>query len=181
MRRLNDTIMVCITQFVQIGQPYSFTCLFFPTLATPYSSTAPEASTASNPITSIPNIDYDELSLATNNWSDSHILGKGGFGKVFKGQWKNTTVAIKRIEYHGNGQTQVINKQSEAELKFLNSCRHDNILPLYGYSRNGGTPCLVYQFMPGGTLEDKLAKTKTKLFPMFERLQIATGVARFVW
>lgn len=97
---------------------------------------------------------------------------------MFKGQWKNTTVAIKRIEYHGNGQSQVINKQSEAELKFLNSCRHDNILPLYGYSLNGGTPCLIYQFMPGGTLEDKLA-CKTKLFPMLDRLQIALGVARF--
>jgi interleukin-1 receptor-associated kinase 1 len=45
-----------------------------------------------------PLITYKELELATNYWSNSCILGKGGFGVVFKGIWKNTAVAVKRIE-----------------------------------------------------------------------------------
>lgn len=43
-------------------------------------------------------VTYKELEKATNYWSNSCILGRGGFGIVFKGMWKNTEVAIKRIE-----------------------------------------------------------------------------------
>lgn len=33
----------------------------------------------------IPQITYAELQKATNNWDRNSILGKGGFGTVFKG------------------------------------------------------------------------------------------------
>jgi hypothetical protein len=46
----------------------------------------------------IPQIDYQELLEATHGWDKHNILGKGGFGTVFKGNWKNTQVAVKRIE-----------------------------------------------------------------------------------
>lgn len=45
-----------------------------------------------------PLITYNELEQATNYWNKANILGKGGFGVVFKGIWKNTAVAIKRLE-----------------------------------------------------------------------------------
>lgn len=45
-----------------------------------------------------PLITYNELEQATNYWNEDNILGKGGFGVVFKGKWKNTEVAIKRLE-----------------------------------------------------------------------------------
>lgn len=45
-----------------------------------------------------PLITYNELEQATNYWNKENILGKGGFGVVFKGIWKNTAVAIKRLE-----------------------------------------------------------------------------------
>lgn len=53
-----------------------------------------------------------------------------------------------------NNQVQL--EQSLRELRILNSCRHDNILPLFGFSVGGDEPCLVYQFMPNGSLEDRL-------------------------
>jgi len=43
-------------------------------------------------------ITYKELEQATNYWNKENILGKGGFGVVFKGIWKSTAVAIKRLE-----------------------------------------------------------------------------------
>lgn len=131
----------------------------------------------------IPQIDYKELLEATDNWNTINVLGKGGFGTVYKGMWKYTAVAIKKIEYHGTG-TSDINKiqiqQSLNELKYLNSCRHDNILPLYGYSINGDEPCLVYQLMTGGSLEQRLTSNKYPPLTWYQRLNIAQGTARLV-
>ncbi|PSN38883.1 hypothetical protein C0J52_18970, partial [Blattella germanica] len=89
---------------------------------------------------SVPHIDFQELVTATSNWSKRNILGKGGFGTVYKGDWKNTQVAVKRIEQKGAESAeshQVQLKLSLRELQVLNSFRHDNILPLYGFSFNG--------------------------------------------
>ena len=37
----------------------------------------------------------NELSAATNSYNGEKIIGEGGFGKVYKGQLRYTTVAIK--------------------------------------------------------------------------------------
>lgn len=137
-------------------------------------------STFDNINISIPQIDYKELVIATDNWAPENILGKGGFGVVFKGNWKFTAVAIKRIEYHSldpDKNTRVNLQQSLNELQHLNSCRHDNILPLYGYSIDGRDPCLVYQMMVGGSLESRL-NNKNDSLDLRQRLNIAIGTAR---
>ena len=38
-----------------------------------------------------------ELEEATDNFSTVHLLGQGGFGKVFKGMIRHTTVAVKLL------------------------------------------------------------------------------------
>lgn len=43
-------------------------------------------------------IQYDELVVATDNWNPNNILGRGGFGVVYKGDWRHTDVAIKRLK-----------------------------------------------------------------------------------
>ncbi|XP_071454890.1 serine/threonine-protein kinase pelle [Hetaerina americana] len=140
------------------------------------------ASSVAESYGSIPHIAYKELLLATNGWDKVTVLGKGGFGTVFKGTWKNTHVAVKRIELRG-GETasshQAQMQQSLREMKFLNSYRHDNILPLYGYSLDGDEPCLLYQFMPNGSLEDRLlCRNGTAPLPWLQRHNIARGAAR---
>lgn len=101
---------------------------------------------------------------------------------VYKGKWKCTDVAIKKMHYK-DGQSKEANlvqmKQSLNVLRHLNSFRHDNILPVYGYSLNGVDSCLVYQLMLGGSLEHRLFFSPQKP-PLFwrQRITIAQGAAR---
>ncbi|XP_015511733.1 pelle-like serine/threonine-protein kinase pik-1 [Neodiprion lecontei] len=131
--------------------------------------------------TDLPQPSYEELAKATHNWSKHNILGRGGFGTVFKGIWKGTPVAIKKIEQRGSDSKEsylIQVEQSLRELKILYARRHDNILPLYGHSIGGEAPCLVYQLMPNGSLEDKLSlRQGSQPLNWLQRHNIATGTA----
>lgn len=131
---------------------------------------------------SLPLIPYEDLEAGTSNWHPANLLGRGGFGTVFKGSWKFTEVAIKRIEYRGSrsdikNAIKIEMQQILNELRHLNSCRHDNILPIYGYSYGGKEPCLVYQLMAGGSLENRISDITDPL-PMDKRKFIASGTAK---
>lgn len=130
----------------------------------------------------LPKIPYKELEEATDRWDDRQIFGKGIFGELFRGRWKYTDVAIKRINFRGVQIDEQIFKnemnQSMNELRFLASCRHDNILLLYGYSDDGTEPCLVYQYMPGGSLQWRLNSANNQILSFEKRKEIAIGTAR---
>lgn len=128
----------------------------------------------------IPHIAHGELKQATNDWNREQVLGSGAFGTVYRGKWKCTDVAIKYIDCQGYDKSSTTKKRLKQmlhEMRFLNAHRHDNILPLYGYSFDGSTACLVYQMMAGGSLDLKLRQTKSPLTHV-QRLNIAIGTAR---
>lgn len=129
----------------------------------------------------IPEIPIEELAIATNNWADQNILGKGGFGTVYSGEWLSTKVAIKKLEYRESrsGTSRDYLLQSLNELRHLNHCRHDNILPIYGYALKDETCLVVYQLMPGRSLEERLArKNGQESLTWPQRWTISKGTAR---
>ncbi|XP_055547981.1 serine/threonine-protein kinase pelle-like [Wyeomyia smithii] len=128
----------------------------------------------------LPQFSYEELRDATSNWSPANELGKGGFGIVYKGYFKHTFVAIKKIKGINTESARTELRQSFNELKYLNSCRHENVVPLFGCSFEFGEPCLVYQYMPGGSLDNRLFPKSSSIKPLsiLDRVKIAKGTAR---
>ncbi|XP_015592025.1 serine/threonine-protein kinase pelle isoform X2 [Cephus cinctus] len=130
----------------------------------------------------LPQATYEELVVATDMWSIQNVLSKGSFSTVYKGQWKNTAVAIKRMAPRNPSSDQYLRteiQQSFTEIKILNSRPHENILPLYAYSLDGETPCLIYQLMQNGSLDDALRlRGNSEPLSWLQRHEIAVGTAR---
>lgn len=129
----------------------------------------------------IPEVPIKELEEATDNWDEKNVLGKGGFGVVYRGEWISTKVAIKKLEYRESKSSSSKDHllQSLNELRHLNHCRHDNILPIYGYALKDEIVAVVYQLMLGGSLEERLSR-RSGFEPLTwpQRWTIAKGTAR---
>lgn len=93
---------------------------------------------------------YEELALATDNFSINKLLGEGGFGYVYKGVLRNgKEVAIKQLKL-GSGQGE---REFQAEVETISRAHHKHLVSLVGYCISGNQRLLVYEFVPNKTLE----------------------------
>ncbi|CAH1426263.1 unnamed protein product [Lactuca virosa] len=118
-----------------------------------------------------------EIHSATQNFDYSLVIGRGGFGIVYKGTITNgethLVAAIKRLDSTSNqGAAEFWN-----EVQMLSKLRHCHLVSLIGYCNDGQEMILVYEYMPHGTLEDHLHKFQSPL-PWVRRLKICIGAAR---
>nr|CAB3445608.1 unnamed protein product [Digitaria exilis] len=114
----------------------------------------------------------DDIANATEHFSDELKVGEGGYGPVYKATLDNTLVAVK-ILY--SNITQGL-KQFRQEVELLNNIRHPNMVHLVGACPEYG--CLVYEYMPNGSLEDRLfCRSGTPPLPWQLRFKIAVEIA----
>lgn len=119
---------------------------------------------------------FRELQTATSNFSSKNILGKGGFGNVYKGILPDgTSVAIKRLK---DGNAIGGEKQFQTELEMISLAVHRNLLRLYGFCITTTEKLLVYPYMSNGSVTSRL-KAKPVL-DWATRKRIAIGAARGV-
>ncbi|CAI9271428.1 unnamed protein product [Lactuca saligna] len=127
-------------------------------------------------------ISIQVLRQVTDNFSEDNILGRGGFGVVYKGELHDgTKIAVKRMESGVMG-TKGLN-EFQAEIAVLTKVRHRHLVALLGYCINGNERLLVYEYMPQGTLSQHLfewSEHKTPPLSWKQRVSIALDVGRGV-
>ncbi|KAJ4974834.1 hypothetical protein NE237_008008 [Protea cynaroides] len=127
-------------------------------------------------------ISIQVLRNVTDNFSEENILGRGGFGTVYKGELHDgTKIAVKRM--NSGIMTEKGLKEFMSEIAVLTKVRHRHLVALLGYCLDGNERLLVYEYMPQGTLSRHLFNWKKEgLMPLewTERLSTALDVARGV-
>ncbi|KAJ9705538.1 hypothetical protein PVL29_003540 [Vitis rotundifolia] len=105
---------------------------------------------------------FDELALATTNFSEGEKLGEGGFGGVYRGFLRelNSYVAVKRVK-----------RNSLQEMK-----EYASEVQLVGWCHEKEELLLVYELFPNGSLSTCLFEEKT-LLTWAMRYRIALGLA----
>ncbi|GJN05152.1 hypothetical protein PR202_ga22760 [Eleusine coracana subsp. coracana] len=123
-----------------------------------------------------------ELEKMTNHYSE--LIGKGHFGKVFNGiiTDNNQQVAVKCPILDGTKKNQENNGgEFVDEIIFQFKISHANLVRLVGCCLETNVPCLVFEFIPNGTLYNVLhGAGKSCRLSLTKRLDIAIGSAEAI-
>ncbi|XP_022132281.1 putative receptor-like protein kinase At3g47110 [Momordica charantia] len=128
-------------------------------------------------------VSYDELRLATKNFSEKNLIGKGSFGSVYMGSLKQgIPVAIKVLDINRTGST----RSFMAECEALRNARHRNLVKLITSCSsidfsNMEFRALIFELLSNGSLDGWIHGRRSHEsgigLNILERMNIAIDVA----
>ncbi|CAI9756533.1 unnamed protein product [Fraxinus pennsylvanica] len=98
----------------------------------------------------MPLFTFETLAIATDQFHDDNMLGKGGFGPVYKGKLADgQEIAVKRLSAaSGQGMEEFLN-----EVDVISKLQHRNLVKLLGCCVEKEEKILVYEYMPNKSLD----------------------------
>ncbi|GJP29931.1 hypothetical protein CLOM_g20506 [Closterium sp. NIES-68] len=120
----------------------------------------------------------DDMEQATGNWAEGNLLGSGGFGDVYKGVSPDdgrTLWAVKRAK--------LLTNDFDREVSQMATKHHPNLVRLLGFCIDVHPQTahveqiLIYEFVPNGDLEQRMAPDTPTPLTLQQRLDILVGAA----
>ncbi|KAK4484190.1 hypothetical protein RD792_011412 [Penstemon davidsonii] len=101
-------------------------------------------------VEALPLFTFKTLSNATYQFHENNLLGRGGFGRVYKGYLENgKVIAVKRLSAaSGQGNEEFLN-----EVAVISKLQHRNLVRLIGCCVEGEEKMLIYEYMPNKSLD----------------------------
>ncbi|KAK4564301.1 hypothetical protein RGQ29_006389 [Quercus rubra] len=98
----------------------------------------------------LPTFSLEELATAMNNFHVANMLGRGGFGTVYKGKLHDgQEIAVKKLSRSsGQGLEEFMN-----EVFVISKLQHRNLLRLLGCCIEGEENMLIYEYMSNKSLD----------------------------
>ncbi|KAG6641552.1 hypothetical protein CIPAW_09G081600 [Carya illinoinensis] len=120
--------------------------------------------------------DIGTIKIATDNFSDTNELGKGGFGIVYKGELPNRQeIAVERL----SKTSQQGDLEFKDEVKLVATLQHRNLVRLLGFCLEGKERLLIYEFVPNASVEKFIFDpNKSALLNWEMRHKLIEGIAR---
>lgn len=88
-------------------------------------------------------IEYEEVEL-------DKLVGKGGYGEVYRGVWRGTEVAIKKLLVQKMEKKHL--KEFKHEINLMSKLRHPNVVLFMAAVTRPPNLCIVTEFLPRGSL-----------------------------
>ncbi|CAK7329423.1 unnamed protein product [Dovyalis caffra] len=111
---------------------------------------------------------FQELNLATNNFSPEMEIGEGGHSKVYRANLVDgQVVAVKILKKAHFPAEDLLH-----EVRILSDIKHENVIQIIGYCRSKEMDAIVYNLLIG-SLKQNLRQLKWN-----ERMGVAIGVAK---
>ncbi|MCD7455705.1 hypothetical protein HAX54_029181 [Datura stramonium] len=124
----------------------------------------------------VPFFSFESILVATNQFSEANMLGRGGFGPVYKGKFLGRReIAVKRL----STQSRQGIEEFTNEVLLIARVQHRNLVKLLGYCVKGDEKILLYEYMLNKSLDTFIFDEQNgTLLDWKKRFDIILGIAR---